>query len=411
MSVHSNLIKSLLFFGMAIGSFSAYAVVENCTHGVSFNNGNTYKKLTGTVNCVWRKNPRVKTRSVSLRNGKKHGKSIIYIGRYGKRGSERNHISMVENYHNGKKHGKFIIYDEKNPSKINVEKDYKNGLQQREMRLSVFNGGKTISYYAPKGKWSSKIGSLSYNKAGQLSNKTCPKTKSHVAELNKVCGFSGSGQAVTLRDDNGKITTTAVIKQGQTQERKTFYKSGKLRTKAKPNLKQFFYENGKLEEEIIGNPKNILAVKKYYPSGVKKNLQRTNKRMITEERSWYMNGKPDLIAIHDLKKKVITIKRYYGNGHLKEDYRKILNFNAYNGYSYREKRIGTYRSFHENGKPYIEAVYDNKAKYLRGKRFFETGRLQESVVVNADKSRSVKQYDKNGTLEKSASYYPDGSVK
>lgn len=322
-----------MLLGIIAVSFSAYAVIENCTHGVSFNNGNTYKKVTGTVNCVLRKNPRIKTQSVSLKNGKKHGKSITYGGFYSRKDSTKNHIAMVEHFHYGKKHGKFLIYDKKNPSKINVEKDYKNGLQQREIRLIISNGGKTIIYYAPKGKWSSKIGSLSYNKAGQLSNKTCPKVKSHVPELNKVCGFSGNGQAVTLRDDKGKITTTAMIKKGQTQELKTFYKSGKLRSKAKPNLKQLFYENGKLKEEIIGSSKQVLSIQDYYPSGVKKSLQRSNKRMITEERKWFMNGKPEYVAIHDLKKKVISIKRYYGNGQLEEDYKKILDFNPYNGYN------------------------------------------------------------------------------
>ncbi len=405
MPIPSNFIKLMLFFGMVFGSLSAYAVIEDCDKGVSFNNGNTYKKVTGTVNCVWRKNPHIKTRSVSLRNGKKHGKSIIYIGRYGKRGSEKNNISMVENYHNGKKHGKFIIYDEKNPSKINVEKDYKNGLQQREIRLSVFNGGKTITYYAPKGKWSSKIGSLSYNKAGQLSNKTCPKVKSHVPELNRVCGFGGSGQAVTLRDDNGKITTTAVIKQGQTQERKTFFVSGKLRSKATPNLKQFFYENGKLKEETKGNPRYSLIVTDYYPSGVKKSLERFNKHIIMEERSWYMNAKLKRVALHQPKSRTVSVKTYYGDGQLHKDHRFIRNGR------YGRTYIGQARRYYENGKLSGESVRDNKGKLLSEKTYYRSGRIMISTVVHADDSQTVKEFDKNGGLKKSASYYPDGSVK
>ena len=406
MIVSLKLLKNIFIITTILASFSAHAVIQNCSQGVNFSNGNTYKQLSGTISCVLRKNPRIKTQSVSLKSGKKHGKSITYGGFYRRKDSAKNHIAMIENFHNGKKHGKFIIYDEKLPSKINVEKDYKNGVQQREMRFSVFNGGKTITYYAPKGKWSSKIGSLSYNKAGQLSNKSCPKVKSHVPELNKVCGFGDNAQAVTLRDNSGKITTTAVIKQGQAQERKTYYASGKLRSKATPHLTQTFYENGKLKKEKIGNPKQALTIKEYFPTGTKKSLERSNNNhVITEERTWYMNGKPKRVELHQPKTRVVSVKAYYGNGQLQESFQFIRNGR------YKKTYFGKAQFFYENGRPSEESVRDNKGKMLSAKVYYFNGPLMKFTVVHGDNSRTVKEYDKNGSLQKTATYYSDGSVK
>lgn len=407
MSQSTNLLKVLISVVITATPFFAFAVVENCDKGVSFSNGNTYKNISGTISCVLRKNPRINTRSVSLRNGKKHGKTIIYGGFYHRKDSARNHIAVIENYSNGKKHGRFIIYDEKTPAKINVEKDYKNGVQQREMRLSPFNGGKTISYYRPKGKWSTKVGSLSYNKAGQLSDKSCPKTASHIAELNKVCGYNNKGsktQLVTLRDNNGKVKATAFMAQGQNRESKTFYPSGKIRTIKTTGLSQLFYENGELQEKVIDKRDGDLIKISYYPSGVKKSLKRSNQRSNLETRDWYMNGKPKRVEFYQPKTKHTIVKSYYDNGQLSEDFRTA-------GKGYSSKLIGNFRRYYESGKLWNESRFDKNGRILREKMFFKNGRLMKFTVVNSDKSHTVKEYAKNGNLKKSETYYADGSVK
>ena len=352
-----------------------------------------------------RESPHVKTRSVSLKSGKKHGKSITYGGFYRRKDSEKNSVAVIENYQNGEKHGKFIIYDKKIPSKITTETDYIDGLQQREMRLSPFDGGKTITFYHPKGKWSEKTGSLSYNRAGQLSNMNCPKAISQVPELNEVCGFNGKSQVVILRDKNGKITTEALFRQGQTQERKTFYASGNLRSKAKQDLKQFFYENGKLKQELTGDASGALTVKDYYPSGKKKSLERSDNHILTEEREWYMNGKPKRAAFHQAKTRTVMVKSYHGNGQLPEDYTFIRDSR------YSSKRIGHVQIYYENGKRQEDSNYDNNGKLLNENIYFDNGNLMRSSQFDGDGSRTVKEYEKNGGLKKSESYYSDGSVK
>jgi len=409
------LIKSLLLIALSLSTSLAFGVIEDCDQSVNFSNGNTYKKISGTINCVLRDNPSIKTRSVSLRNGKKHGKTTIYAGFYGGNQSASNKVVMIENYHNGQKHGKFIVYDKKT-WKVQKETDYKNNIKQREERTNASNGGRTISFYQPhpKGKWSTQIGSLSYNKAGQLSNKNCPKSRSQIPALNNVCGFNGKSQVVKMHDRDGKVTASTVTKKGKTQNKKTFYASGKLRSQYEPNLKQDFYENGKLKEEAIGNINQNLTVKKYYPSGGKKTLERSNKRILAETRSWYMNGKPKYVAFYQPKTRIVTVKNYYDNGQLHEDYKYFKNnrYSASSPESYsRSKLLGLCRTYYENGKLQEQSTYDNKGKLSHAKYYYQNGKIMQTVQMNADKTRAVKEYAKNGKLKKSATYYPDGSVK
>ena len=74
----SNYKSLILFIGIYLNCMQALAVIEDCEQRVNFDNAQTYAQITGQINCYLKDNNQIKTRSVTLKNGKLHGKTTYY---------------------------------------------------------------------------------------------------------------------------------------------------------------------------------------------------------------------------------------------------------------------------------------------------------------------------------------------
>lgn len=393
----------------------ARAIIEDCTQGVSFDNGNTYKNVTGTIQCHLRQQPHIKTRIVPLKDGKKHGKATFYDGVLSRVRNPQNRVVRVEHYQNDKPHGKHLRYNAED-GKLENEKDFVNGILQREVSVSPFDGSKSISFHKKHevGNWGEKIGSLSYTTQGKLSDKRCPKQASGVKELDSVCGFGGGSTTTKLYDEQGRVTATTTQSQGKTNERKEFYPSGKLRVVRTPNTQRFYYENGKLEEEVVDNANRTQTVTEYYESGTKKSFVHTVHRKLQESSRWYMNGKPEYTVKRQGNSEQMRVKSWHGNGKVFEEYTYIPKdrYSMFFRSFYRSGQlIGHSRVYFKNGQLADDVQRNPQGKLQSAKYYYESGQLRKRIQMHTDQSRTVEIFNKDGSVKESGTYYPDGSLK
>jgi antitoxin component YwqK of YwqJK toxin-antitoxin module len=409
-----SLIPRLTLLALLCTPSAAFAVIEDCTHDVSFNNGNTTKNLTAQVECTQRDKPQIKTRSVGFKNGKRHGKTTRYDGYLSGTRNPKNKVIAIEHYQDGKKHGKFMRYD-KDSGALEKDSIYKNDLEQRTVSYSR-RGGKTISFHRKHdlGNFSQKVGSISYNKANQLSNKSCPSKTSGIAELDKACGFGAGTQTAKLHNAQGQVVAATTRKNGQVQETKEFYPSGKIRVIRARNSIKFFYENGNLREEMLNSANQTQMLTEYYENGKKKNYNHTVKKRLKTSRGWYMNGKTEYLVARQGDSERMAVKSYFGNGRVYADYIYVPKdkYSMFFSSFYRTaKIIGNSRLYHENGKLREDIRRDNKGVVQLERIYYESGKPKKTIQLHADKTKTIKNYNKDGSIKDAGIYYSDGSIK
>ncbi len=412
-----NIGLKLGIFAVAVTNTQlAHAVVERCDQSVNFYNGNTYKDVSGEINCFLNSKPTVKTQTVMLRKGKKHGKKIIYAPFYYE-DAPPDKVMVIEHYRDGLKDGEFIHYNEKGD--VERETIYQADRMQRQMHSNLFNGGKSINYYRPSKNHSGEetVGSLSYNAADQLTDKKCPESRSNIVELDTVCGLTGgAAQVNTIYDTDGTVTAITKEQQGKTVERKELYPSGQLRSINTPDLYQSFYEDGVLKEEVItsGKQGQDKLVSEYYPTGKPKARKQSAKGALTEMRAWYLNDKVKYVVLYHYGPDTVEVKTYHGNGELHETYTYVPDgqhweFSPY--FSMNASLIKQSKRYYDNGNLHEEIQRNSEGDIVETVRYHETGKLRKTVKIHNDETQTVMDYDANGQLTKQATYYPDGSVK
>ncbi|MEE9339103.1 MAG: hypothetical protein V3U87_13575 [Methylococcaceae bacterium] len=408
----NKLKASMFFLALTINSI-AYAVVERCEQSVNFNNGNTYKDISGQITCFLKSNPLVKTRIVTLNKGKKQGKTIIYAPFFNEDAKE-NQIMSKEHFLDDQEDGEFVYYDE--DGMLKEESFYKAGRKLREKRMSPFKkGGWTLSFYRPNPKHSGvdSMGTISYTSSGQLNNITCPNEQSNITELDKVCGFEGEIEN-TLYDESGTMTSVTKNLKGKTVEQTEFNSWGKVIGIYSDDLKKFFYETGNLKKEIMGAAEQEQIVTDYYPTGKPKIQTKSKQRMITEMSAWYMNDKLNYNVIFHSNPDLAEATTYYGNGQLYQTYSYIptQGYSEFSLYSYHnEKVVGQSKIYYKNGQLHEDTLRSDKGIPIAKKAYYETGQLQQTIRINSDEMRIIQDYDTAGQLKKTVEYYPDGSVK
>ncbi|CAA6813785.1 MAG: Unknown protein [uncultured Campylobacterales bacterium] len=372
----------------------SYAVIEDCSQNVNFSNGNTYANITGEITCH-RRDTNITTRIVNFKDGKKHGESKTFGGFYSSRG-ETNKLVLIENYKEGKEDGVFIRYKNGATEQKTLYKDSK---KYYEMRIH-FSGGKTESFFElQKNGWTKKVGSISYTKVGKLENISCPKTAPINKNLAKLCGFNLKVEN-KFYSDNEKVLSIQTFLDGKIIEKKLYYLSGKTKAIYRDGIQQFFYENGKLEEEIIKKDKNI-TTRNYYKDGKLKEVTVSDGRLLQRQEEWYMNEKIKSLKIYKENKEV-DIKLYHKSGNLKKEYTQI-QYTRYN-----TKIIGDSKEYYENGKLFINIKRD-KEHIIQEDIYYPQGNIKSTTKFYEDKTYSVKEYDKNGNLKKDSRHYSDGS--
>lgn len=393
----------------------AFAVIEDCTHDVSFNNGNTTKNLTAQVQCHQRGKPHIKTRSVGFVNGKRQGKTTRYDGYLSSVRNPRNQVIAVEHYQAGKKHGKFLRYNE-STGVLEQDTDYKNDIEYRSVFYLSDGRGKRITFSRKHemGNFAQDVGSISYNKANQLTSKSCPPKPSGIAELDKVCGFGAGVQTAKLHNNQGKVVGTTTRKNGQVQETKSFYPSGKIKTIRTRHSQKFFYENGNLMEEVVDSANRTQMVTEYYENGTKKKYVHTVQRKLKTSRGWYMNGKTEYLVNRQGNSERMTVKTYFDNGRVHADYVYIPRdkYSLFLSSYYRTaKVVGNSRLYYKNGKIREDVRRDNKGVVQLARIYYDTGKLEKTFQLNGDKTETIKNFNEDGSLKDGGVYYPDGSIK
>lgn len=395
----------------------AYAVIEDCSHGVRFDHGGTMEGVTAQVECHVRGKPQIKTRSVAFKNGKRHGKTTRYDGFYSGTRNPKNRVSVIEHYKDGKEHGKFMRYDDKT-GRVEKEETYKDGIKTREVfHFAPPDGGKRITFSRKHemGNFAQDIGSVSYNRANQLTAKKCPKKASGIPELDNVCGFgSGAAKTTNLHNNDGKVVGTTTQKNGRVNESKSFYPSGKLKALRTRNSQKFYYENGNLQEEVVDSANRTQMVTEYYENGKKKKYIHTVQRRLQNTRAWYINGKTKYLVARQGNSERVVVKAYYGNGRLYQDYIYVpkSRYSMFMSSFYKTRQlVGTSRVFHENGKLWEVVSRDKNHKLKTAKIHYESGKLGKTIVANADGTQTITVYNKDGSLKESGTYYSDGSKK
>ncbi len=407
----NKLKASFLFLALAINSI-AYAAIERCEQSVNFNNGNTYKEISGQITCFLKSKPSVKTRMVTLKKGKKQGKTIIYAPFFNEDAKE-NQIMSIEHFSDDQEDGEFLYYDE--DRKLKEESFYKAGRKLREKQINPFKGGWTLSFYKPNPKHSGvdSLGSIRYTPEGQLRDITCPTEQSNITELDKVCGFNGEIEN-TLYNIDGVVTSVTKILKGKTVERTELNASGKVLETYNSDLQQFFYENGNLKKKIMGTAKQKQTVTEYYPTGKPKTQMKSLHRAITEIHAWYMNERLKYSVIFHSNPDLAEVTTYHGNSQVFQTYSYIptQRYSEFSLYFYlNEKLVGQSKSYYENGQLHEDIQRTNQGDLIAKKIYHEAGYLQQTIKINSDETRTIQDYDAAGQLTKSANYYPDGSIK
>lgn len=377
-----------------LSSLSHAAVFENCTQGVSFNNGNTYKHISGKVVCHLRDNPTVKTREIGLYKGIKQGKSIFYDASLStiRDQDKTGKLYRIEHYSQGKLDGEVRHFDPRT-GKMKEFMRYKNG---HTVYSKNMNDNSERFYAFPiTGEFWSRSGSMDTNAKGQITSLSCPQKKSDHNLINVKCGWSYSpGPVVKLhygptvhemRYCKGKRCKNSPSKSTSRSGKKT---GESFVNKKEQRVERQFYQNGKVKYEHISNKgrgaENI--IREYFESGKPKSIAIIRDRKTQELTKFYQNGKKRYNG--KILGRIVKAIHYYDNGKKSEEYEfKTYPRVFYNRFITRGKIINISRGY------------------------YESGRLSREVTWKDGYQARVRSFDVDGKLEKDESYYSDGSRK
>ena len=359
--------------------------IEDCSHGVNFSNGNTYKNLTAKVICHDRDNPSIKSSETNLVEGIKHGKTILYdaflrtVGPEDKTGK----IYRIENYDNGKLHGEVKTFDAQTGNLITTQ-EYRNKKEissKNEATNQTTFHGYTLD---PK---SYQKSTLIKDGNDSIISLRCMEIPTDNKEINRYCGFIDS-PGPTIKITNSGITSQIhyckgkpcgkslqTYGNGNTASEKFTTKDGKIVSRQYNEKGVLTYEHTRSkdakEEQVIenfdsGQPKEIITLHNHIP---------------LEITTYYQNGQKRYHAKAS-GKEIVNATSYYDSGHKSEEYQ----FKRYsNSLISRGRLINTSRKYYESGEIHRENTW--KDDYIE----------------------HMREFDINGNVIKDERYYSDGS--
>ncbi|MFN0061530.1 MAG: hypothetical protein ACKVPX_03310 [Myxococcaceae bacterium] len=257
---------------------------------------------------------------------------------------------------------------------------------------------------------------------GALTRLVCAP-KSFTPEDKDPCGFGGKPREVTLHNERGEPTSVVLTHAEGKLEAKT-NRDAKGRT-----VRTRFITPGSesdVDVEILfasGKPaltysrragKESGPSREYAESGQLIREARFDKGEPVEQTSFFLNGKrKEHLLAKD--RATVSFKRFWDSGGVKEEGTFLRDSDradiSLEGWGLH-RRIGTYRSFWENGKLSEERRFDDKGE-LNGPllSFYDSGTPRDEAVYTAGRLTKLKRYDETGKLEKDEEYFEDGSRK
>lgn len=368
----------------------AYAAVEDCSHGVSFDNGSTFANVTGTVVCHLRDHPNIKTQEVSLVNGKKHGKRTLYgafLNSAPRSAWQR--VYMIEHYSNGEQQGAAQTFD-LTSGKMEVERQYNNG---RETATQHAGQNKVIQAYGT-GDRRYDSSKLSRDAKGNITQLVCMDIPTNNAELNRLCGFSQNPGPVIKINNGMGITTSQQYCKGRpcgttVQTYANGQKAAEYTVENGKKVERFYNPDGTMEQEQSRSKNKDQQVKQYFPDGKLKAILTWAKNEPTEITVYYQNGKKRYNAKKNNQTQLVTAVHYHDNGVKSEEYQ----FKVYPGV-------------------FLDTIVHRGELVNVSREYAENGRIIREITWNNGDISRIRKFDKNtGKLTKDESYYPDGSRK
>lgn len=160
----------------------------------------------------------------------------------------------------------------------------------------------------------------------------------------------------------GQLLHKGYYQQGQLKTYRNFYPNNQVERifKAIDDYKsslKVYYEDGKPKSDVIYDGQSPIMWTDYYPNGQIEFVEVYNKsgEFYVSKKSYYQDGKVETqLDMVSPKKKLYISKEFYSNGQLKEEGQV-----AYNPEMLDYQKIGSWKTFKEDGKPRSEQLYVN----------------------------------------------------
>jgi antitoxin component YwqK of YwqJK toxin-antitoxin module len=357
---------------------------------VNPDHGGTTAGLTGVMRCLDRATKQL-VREQEIQNGAFFGLERFYekgkLQRDFRTNPKGNKDGIAKTYANG-----VLVAEEQYDSGANV------GLQKfffesgTLKRLSFYEVTKPISASSPFIETQEQA-SISLNENGKLSDIRCAKKP--LIEFGKIsdqtlCGFKGTTQLELFSGDT--LTLRKSYLNGENLATVSYWESGKVRSEVfvrEGRLFEFRFNQAgtkikEIESRLLVSSNGSRRLKElerdFHASGTLTNESRWIDGMLSEEKTWYLNGQPKSQALY--QGTAVTRSSFHDNG--------VLAFRG----GYRKSRsseigVGEHQSFDDQARLRLVQFYDDKGLINRERALDEAGAVVRDDTLFEDGSRKA----------------------
>lgn len=178
---------------------------------------------------------------------------------------------------------------------------------------------------------------------------------------NDANGYAANGYMEDFYT-TGQLMHKGFYVDGQLKIYKNYFPNGNVERNfrmvdLKKSKMTIYYKDATVKSEIVYVGSEALKWEEYYPNATLEFVEEYNKSFeyYVFKANYFENGTPEnTLELTDKKKLVYTQTYYHANGQLKEQGEMFYNKNVFD-----YERIGSWKTFDENGSPKKESKYVN----------------------------------------------------